>query len=508
MVVQQIVLQVCNPVKMFQGGHTRRLLRMVRNLAMFAVVGVLMSFWRTKAQREIVIPAHFEHDTPNLKLQEYDAAKWENNFDEAMAAELDMARTHFEGRSLPFVLLDRKALRSLKLNPPSDWVDILGRAVTGFLEDEKTKGPYTALDKGVVPPNGDKREFMTLVPYAWECSKRPEDCVDYGRVAHSAEKLKCLTQEWIICDGRFNREVMDTMDYAHLAKVIQMVEKAALSYHMSGNTQAVGLVERQLRAWFLDPTTSIHPRLLYSQIIPFSSNPDRAKGSLDCVIDWYDITRLLDGVSILQDVLNPADLIQLQGWFADFLAFITKPDIKTQHYRHLSNHGPWYDVVTMSIARWIGASNYIRAQCETAKYRVKRHISPNGDMHHETARFQSVYYYAYTMDAFVLVAHLSTDECDLLNFEVEGASIAKLFDYISQHVPNQFTEWPHKNTGPFKEFILERPYRLAARYLENHVNNKLKYTREQLMDLAQSVMNNKSYHYTLTYTQFPLDLAQ
>lgn len=127
-----------------------------------------------------------------------------------------------------------------------------------------------------------------------------------------------------------------------------------------------------------------------------------------------------------------------------------------------------YDVVYMSIARWIGEDALVVAQSQELKNKIDRLIKASGDMPHETSRYQSVYYFAYTLDAYAVAAELATQVgVDVWRYENKaGATLATCIQYIVKHVGNAFEDWPHPTDpkpGAFKEHYLERPFRLAAK---------------------------------------------
>jgi len=319
-----------------------------------------------------------------------------------------------------------------------------------------TKGFDSVTNKPVVPPSGDKRDFMTTVVYAWECKHRPADCTAYsgGKDGSKGEpldekNLRCETDAWVICDAQFNTKVMEALDFRRLSRVINNVHTLAKAWQASGDREALALAVEQLRVFFVDGKLSVLPRLLYSQVVP--NTPDRSTGSLDCVIDWYEVHLLLDAVSVMQPDMHADTVLSLQKWFAEFLKFITKPDVKALHDNHRINHGTWYSVVVMSIAAWLGATQVVKDQAEVAKDQIKRMIAANGDMPGETERVQSIYYFGYTLESFIMIAHLGMGVgVDLWNYIApNGASIPRALGFAAQHLKTQFMSWPYKNKGAY-----------------------------------------------------------
>ena len=86
-------------------------------------------------------------------------------------------------------------------------------------------------------------------------------------------------------------------------------------------------------------------------------------------------------------------------------------------------------------------------------------------MPHETARVTSVYFFAYTLDAFGVAAELAAQVgVDVWNFtSPTGSSLGAAFQYALPHLRTAFEAWPHPNAGEFKEFYFERPFLMAHR---------------------------------------------
>jgi hypothetical protein len=383
--------------------------------------------------------------------------------------------------SWPALMYDHNVLAGLassKEQAPHDWIaDHKKKYESAYAAYERRGGEFFSPTlKEEVPGSGDKRDYMTFVPYAWPCKSRPTECMDYNRKEHPASILECKDNAWIICDGKFNVEASAHLDYTHFQQMSNAVQHAAFSVAAvhpghKFDKQALQFAVGQLRAWFIKPATAMHPRLRYSQIIPNSTILDRRYGSADCVIDFWDVTRLLDAITLIQDALTLLERQALTRWFHAFLMHISveNPKIKDLHDRHTSNHGTWYDVVYMSIAKWIGEDQLVVQQTASLKNRLDRLLDISGDMPHETTRYQSVYYYAYTLDAYAVAAELAAQVgVDVWGYENKaGATLGRTaLNYIIPHISTAFDSWPHPTDptpGAFKEHFLERPLRLAAK---------------------------------------------
>ena len=298
-----------------------------------------------------------------------------------------------QGKRFPTVLWSEGSPNHI----PSSWTN------ENTMVDWDTITIRSPVDKEFVPPSGDKRDFTSFVVYAWPCSKLPANCLNYGRKRY---RKKCKSPEWRICDGHFNEEGMRISGAVDFRIFCRELEAASAEFKLRQTPSAGAAAVRYVRSWFVNSSTALLPRLLYSQTVPFSSDRSRKVGSDDSVIDWWLMPNLLDSITAIQDLLTEEDKTVIHSWFRDFLKFISRDKVRRLHNRHPANHGPWYDVVYYSLCAWLGDHDAMRAQAPWTKEKLDRMVEADGNMPHETSRRSSVYYYIYTLDSFAVCAAL------------------------------------------------------------------------------------------------------
>src|SRR5690606_31340921 len=107
----------------------------------------------------------------------------------------------------------------------------------------------TIVDKPMVPPSGDKRDYMSLSPYWWP---NPD----------TADGLPYVRR-----DGEFNPE-RDQYDLPKLEAVTDAVRDLGPAYYFTGDEKYAEHAAKLLRAFLLDPETGMNPNLKYAQFRP------------------------------------------------------------------------------------------------------------------------------------------------------------------------------------------------------------------------------------------------
>ena len=112
--------------------------------------------------------------------------------------------------------------------------------------------PPSVMDKGKVPPSGDKHDYMSIAPYFWP-NPATKDGLPYLRK-----------------DGKVNPESRDQAanDTIRAREVGATVEASALGYYFTRDEKYAEQAARVLRTWFLDPATRMNPNFRFAQAVP------------------------------------------------------------------------------------------------------------------------------------------------------------------------------------------------------------------------------------------------
>lgn len=305
-----------------------------------------------------------------------------------------------------------------------------------------TAGPFSLVDKPMMPPSGDKHDYMSVGPYWWP-NPETEDGLPYVR--H---------------DGKVNPE-RQNYDNVPLGEMIDAVETLALAHYFVDEEKYATHAALLLRTWFLDDATRMNPHLRFGQAIP-----GRCDGRGVGIIDTTGLAGLLDAVCLLQDseAWTEADQKGIEGWFGEYLEWLLTSDLGLDEARAKNNHGTWYDVQVAAFARFVGRDDVVQQVFgESAKERLASQIEPDGRQPGELARTKSYSYSLMNLRGFFYLAAMAEkDGIDLWNYHTEdGRSLRGALDWIIAEV-QQEKGWPHPQLGEARPQALIPLLRMAA----------------------------------------------
>ena len=107
---------------------------------------------------------------------------------------------------------------------------------------------WRVTDKPValLPASHDAHDYYSIGPYAWPCNLKPRGCKPYPGSHWPTDCDNSTGLPWVDCDGIFNTEVMDELDYGAL----QDLDVLQLQLHMSTAAWSAPLMPRVDRCMF------------------------------------------------------------------------------------------------------------------------------------------------------------------------------------------------------------------------------------------------------------------
>lgn len=325
-------------------------------------------------------------------------------------------------------------------------------------------GPFSVVENELVPPSGDKHDYISFGPYWWPDPTK-KDGLPYIRR-----------------DGEVNPESRSSgSDSPALGKMVSIVETLALAYYFTGDQVYAGHAAALLRAWFLDPATKMNPNLKYGQGIP-----GRVEGRSAGIIDTSGLPRVVDAVGLLRtsQEWKPEDQEGMRAWFAAYLDWLRTSKHGKAESRAGNNHGTWYDVQVCSFALFVGQDRLAREVIEASREkRIARQIEPDGRQPAELARTKPFGYSTFNLQALFTLATLGEKVgVDLWHFETkDGRGLRKALDFLAMYAESE-KKWPYKD---------------------------LKFDRSGLISLLEqgAAVYGEAYHRTLAKLS-PKDLSQ
>src|SRR6266704_3793384 len=332
----------------------------------------------------------------------------------------------------------RQRIREGDKNLAPAWARLEREAQTALKQ-----GPFSIVNKDVVPPSGDKHDYMSQAPYFWPDPR-------------SANGLPYIRR-----DGERNPEINKITDHRSLDQLESSVETLALAYYFKGDEAYAARATQLLRAFFLDPTTRMNPNLQYAQYIP-GVNTGRGIG----LIETRGLPNVVDAIGLLAGsrALTEDDRRGLQDWFGNFLQWMLESKNGRAEAAAKNNHGTYTDLQVASFALFVGKKDLAVQVLEDARRkRIATQIEPDGRQPPELARTRAWSYSLMNLEGLMLLATLGERSgVDLWSFQTtDGRSMRKALEFLT---PVALGEWkcPYPEIGGAKPEALFPLMRRAA----------------------------------------------
>ena len=306
--------------------------------------------------------------------------------------------------------------------------------------------------KTVVPPSGDKHDYMTQAPYFWKDPAK-KDGLPYIRR-----------------DGERNPEILKYPDHGLMDEMVKTTETLAVGYYFTQNEEYAARTATILRIWFLDAKTRMNPNLEYAQAIP-GLNTGRGIG----IIETHELIRVVDAIGLLAGSKSwtKEDQTGLEGWFGKYVTWLTESKNGRDEAAAKNNHGTIYDVQLASFALFAGKTDIAKRLIESAKLnRIAKQIEPDGKQPLELERTKAWSYSTMNLGGFVELAQLGDSiGVDLWGYQTtDGRSIRKAFEFLFPFADGK-KKWEYQQIEPL---LGERLYDQMRKAKDKYRDDKFK----------------------------------
>ena len=356
-----------------------------------------------------------------------------------------------------------------------------------------TATPPSVMDKGKVPPSGDKHDYMTIAPYFWPDTNKPDGL------------------PYIRRDGVVNPESRDdALDHGRIVEMAKTVETLSLAYYFTGKEAYAQQAAKFLRVWFLDPATRMNPHLSYAQAV-LGENTGRGTG----ILEGRNISEAADAAQLLagSQAWTAQDQKEFHLWLETYLNWLLNSKNGHDEDNAANNHGSWYDVQAMELALVLNKMDLAKkiAEAVPAK-RIAKQIEPDGKQPLELTRTAAFGYSHFNLEALYTLAMLSEHvDVDLWHCRLANGhyALATALDFLTPYVGDNAQKWPYQQIRDFDIADFGPQLRQAAIIYHNPDYEKLLATlpgasraRFQLLTAAQVTNNPATSASNLARHQF------
>ena len=244
---------------------------------------------------------------------------------------------------------------------------------------------------------------------------------------------------YIRLDGRSNPDKFDGHRDALIAFGRAVPALAAL-WELTGKARFADAAIRHLHAWFVDPKTRMNPNLNHAQAI-IGVNSGRAIG----VIDTLQIVEVARAAALFAKRGAPgyaAIRAGVEGWFAEYLNWLTTSAFGTTERDEKNNHGTCWLLQASSFAALLGRADIL----DDARHRLQTiiiptQITPDGRQPLELARTKPFAYSLFNLDVLAASAWLLGGG-NLIDWKTpDGRSIGGAIAWMAPYIADK-TKWP------------------------------------------------------------------
>jgi beta-lactamase superfamily II metal-dependent hydrolase len=320
------------------------------------------------------------------------------------------------------------------------------KAALAALKEDAAKAltltPVSVMDKTIVPPSGDKHDYMSQAPYWWPDPARPDG------------------KPYVRRDGQTNPEISKISDRGNLGRITGAVATLGLAYAFTGNEKYAEHAARLTRVWFLDPATRMNPHLNFGQGIP-GITEGRGIG----IIETRSLTGFLDGILLLRGspAWTAADESALQTWMRAYLTWLVDSDHGKAESKNGNNHETYYDVQVASLALYTGQPDLARRTLEHSRERIGRQIEPDGRQPRELERTRAWDYSIMNLTGFFELGRIGERVgVDVWNHRTpDGRSLRQALDFFLPFAAGE-RKWPYEQITEFRPHAIHPLLRRAA----------------------------------------------
>lgn len=326
-------------------------------------------------------------------------------------------------------LLAPDAMERLKAAAGDPAVAAARTALIAKAEGALKEPLYTVTDKTVLPPSGDRHDYLSVGPYWWPDPAKPDGL------------------PYIRRDGEINHDrSSNKYDLADLEGMSKDFETLSLAYYFTGDTRYAERAASLVRTWFLDPRTRMNPNMNFAQAVP-GVVTGRAEG----IIDTTRLQRVVEGIGLIAPAarLTAAEQSGLETWFGDYIDWmLASPHGKAEDAAR-NNHAMWFDAQLVHFALFARRPDLARRVVEAfPARRIAPQFTPEGKLPEELARTRSLHYSIYALLAAYDVAEIGA--ClgiDLWSHDDGGKGLKRSTDYLAAY-RGRIGDWPFPELRP------------------------------------------------------------
>lgn len=312
------------------------------------------------------------------------------------------------------------------------------QTIVEWADELAAQGPWSVMNKTVVPPSGNKHDYMSWAPYSWP------NCTGVGNTTALTPQQIWVTCPYYTRDGMFNPDGRLVNDTGNFQAMSDAILYNAIAWAITGSSNYSANVANYVNTWFINPDTSMNPNLNYAQM---NRGPNGQVGTHTGVLDLKGMTKITSGILILR-MANNSDWTseldtQMTNWTTQYITWLQTNTLALQEAAATNNHGSYYYNQLSAIQILVGDTTGAKNSTNTyfgAQYMGQ--INANGEQPLEAVRTRPYHYRCYNLAAMITNARLG-DYLGLDSFwnktTTNGGTIKAALDFTMTVQPGNET---------------------------------------------------------------------
>jgi len=332
-----------------------------------------------------------------------------------------LSRRDFCGAVAAFAATGAKSLWSLPASLVPDIATMDHERILHAANEYLPESPITITSYSSPRSAGGPHDYFSEADYWWPDPKNPSG-------------------PYIRRDGMSNPDNFTAHRHA-LIRLSLQVPALAAAWKITGDKKYAAHATLHLRAWFLDPKTSMNPNLEYAQAI---HGVTRGRGT--GIIDTLHLVEVARAIPFIETsgALFRDEAAGVRRWFADYLNWMTTSKNGIEEREAKNNHGTCWVLQVAEFASYTG-NQELMTFCRD---RFKRVLVPNqigadGRLPLELARTKPYGYCLFDLEALTTASQvLSTRDENLFAYQLrDGRSLARAVEFMVPFIENK-NSWP------------------------------------------------------------------
>lgn len=285
--------------------------------------------------------------------------------------------------------------------------------------------PESVTYKKLVPPSGNKADYMSLAPYWWPDPSQPGGL------------------PYLLKDGQFNPSAKNgDTDSVRMQQMCLSAQTLSLAYFFTGEARYAQKAGEVIRTWFLDQKTRMNPNLNFGQAVM-----GRVDGRGIGLIDTRNFWMVTDAAQLIAPtgVLSARETAELKTWFKEFSRWMRESELGQDELNQHNNHGTFYDMQVANYALFAGDLTLAKRTVQRAmELRIRGHIALDGKLYAELERATPFHYVAFDLDAMTNIARYAEQVgLDAWASSEKTRSLRNGINFMAQYAAKP-QAWPYK----------------------------------------------------------------